>query len=148
MWFFFLTCVCSRTLGYCFITSLWKFFFFYSNIVIFIEYLLCDPWHAKCFHLFCLIWMNNRPCLQVKRHGQMCLIVPFQRCNGAVIYLNSELINHLSTQGEFWLVLWLEASFKICKVYYLSEFQISCCSSYLCSSALIVFKMKALICII
>lgn len=122
--------------------------FLYLNTVLLIEYLLCGTRHDKCFHLLHLIWMNNRTCLQVKRHGQMCLIVPFQRCNGAVIYLSSELINHLRTQGEFWLVSCLEASFKICKLYYILEFQISRCSSYLCSSALIVFKMKALICII
>lgn len=136
------------TLRYCFVTSLWKIYSFYSNTVIFIKYLLCDTQHAKCFHLFCLNWMNNRLCLQVKRHGQMCLIVPFQRCNGAVVYLSSELINQLRTEGKFWLVLCLEAYLKIFKLYYILEFQISCCSSYLCSSALIVFKMKALICII
>lgn len=125
-----------------------KLFFFNVNTIILVEYLLCGTQHDKCFHLLCLIWMNNRTCLQVKRHRQMCLIVPFQRCNGAVIYLSSELINHLRIQGKFWLVSCLEASFKICKLYYILEFQISCCSSYLCSSALIVFKMKALICII
>lgn len=120
----------------------------FIQTLIFIEYLLCDTQHAQCFHLFCLNWMNNRLCLQVKRHEQMCLIVPFQRCNGTVVYSSSELINHLRTEGEFWLVLCLEAYLKIFKLYYILEFQISCCSSYLCSSALIVFKMKALICII
>ena len=121
---------------------------FFIQTLIFTEYLLCDTQYAKCIHVSHLICVNNRACLQVKRHGQMCLIVPFQRCNGAVTYLRSELINHLRTQGEFWLVSCLESSFKICKLYYILEFQISCCSSYLCSSALIVFKMKALICII